>query len=302
MISIAIWGEHAARFVARHRCARVAGVFARSLHLEARGDFLCLGEASIGHGPLNAVLEAGHWALVAKSLPPQGTGARISDGAVRIGPIVIGTAAARSWRPPPWPSIASCDGLVAAVEGLERLTRDRAPADGLARIVLGSGGEPASVLAGIARPRVARLRHWLSARLARPLRRSAPVDLVGLGPGLTPSGDDLLCGAMVALRAVGQPGAARDLHAAIDRSAPAATTALCRAFLRAAAEGHGSEALHAALAALIENRISARHLEALARIGHTSGWDTLAGALLVLQALSSIAGHPCPLAQHMVFL
>jgi hypothetical protein len=123
-------------------------------------------------------------------------------------------------------------------------------------------------------------------RLSRSLHEQAPVDLLGLGPGLTPSGDDLLCGALVALHAIRKVDASRDLAAAIGRAAPSATSPLSRAFLQAAAEGHGYEALHTMILALLENRIFACDLKALSRIGHTSGWDALAGAAIVLQAFS----------------
>ena len=57
---------HAERFVERHASAVLAAVFARSLHLEADGDFLCIGDASIGKGPLNAD----------RQTPPAGRGSR----------------------------------------------------------------------------------------------------------------------------------------------------------------------------------------------------------------------------------
>jgi len=74
------------------------------------------------------------------------------------------------------------------------------------------------------------------------------------------------------------------------KAGPSATSALSLAFLRAAAEGLGYEALHTAIMALLENRPFARDLGALARIGHTSGWDAIAGAALVLRSVSS-ASH-----------
>ena len=83
----------------------------------------------------------------------------------------------------------------------------------------------------------------------------------------------------------------KDLDAAIAMVASSATSKLSRAFLRAAAEGCGYEALHTMIIALLENRPCARDLEALARIGHTSGWDALAGAAIVLQAFSTY-GEP----------
>ena len=37
------WGPQARRFATRHCVGRIAAVFERSLHIEANGDFLCLG-------------------------------------------------------------------------------------------------------------------------------------------------------------------------------------------------------------------------------------------------------------------
>ena len=101
--------------------------------------------------------------------------------------------------------------------------------------------------------------------------------LIGLGPGLTPSGDDFVGGAMIALRAFGR-------HALADRIAgwalPLArerTSRISRAHLECAAQGEGHEALHDLLCSFDK-----KHLERLARIGHSSGTDAAAGALLAL--------------------
>lgn len=53
-------------------------------------------------------------------------------------------------------------------------------------------------------PRLTDLRHALHTDDASEVRRTARA-LVGLGPGLTPSGDDILCGALLASRAWGGP-------------------------------------------------------------------------------------------------
>jgi hypothetical protein len=109
--------------------------------------------------------------------------------------------------------------------------------------------------------------------------------LLGLGPGLTPSGDDLLCGALVALHAIGRVDAAEDLYAAIVSTSSAATSLLSWASLEAAAGGQVGEPLHALVVGLLENRRIDRELVDLSRVGHTSGWDALAGATMVLQAI-----------------
>jgi hypothetical protein len=63
-------------------------------------------------------------------------------------------------------------------------------------------------------------------------------------------------------------------------------------FCKPPPRGPRYEALHTMIIALLENRPFTRDLEVLGRIGHTSGWDALAGAVVVLQAFSAIAERP----------
>ena len=121
-----------------------------------------------------------------------------------------------------------------------------------------------------------------------------PVDLLGLGPGLTPSGDDLLCGMLVALHAVGQAGMAPELYAALPRrrrrrrrrSPPRSCAPRPRGW---AARPCTRPSLRSSRD---RPRLVADRVEALGRIGHTSGWDALAGAMLVLQAFGTTEGSP----------
>jgi len=290
--SISILGLHAQRFVERHASARVVAVFSRSLHLESDGDFICIGDPSIGRGPLNAELDEADWTRLAAPLPPIGTSVSIAHGVVRIGRLALDTTGAQLWGPAPWPSAARRKGVLQALQRVQHVAGEQAPVDGTARTVLGLASEQHSAFERVARPRVERLRAWVTARPSA-AAGAPPVDLLGLGPGLTPSGDDLLCGMLVALHAVGETDMAYALYAEIAHAAPAATSPLSAAFLRAAAEGLGCEALHAAIAAILEGQIEALagRIEALGRIGHTSGWDALAGALLVLQAFGTTDGH-----------
>ena len=301
MTFISIWGAHAERFVGRHAAARVAAVFSRSLHLESDGDFICIGDPSIGRGPLNAVLGSAGWMRLAAALPPVGTSTSIAQGVLRIDSVALDTTHAERWRPAPWPSTAKRKGVLQALRRLQCLASEQVPADGIARTVLGLAGEQHSAFERVARPRVERLRAWVTARPSASAG-APPVDLLGLGPGLTPSGDDLLCGVLVALHAVDQTDMARALYAEIAKAAPSATSPLSAAFLRAAAEGLGCEALHAAIAAVLEGQSEALagRVEALGRVGHTSGWDALAGALLVLQAFGTTDGHSAGVARVLI--
>jgi hypothetical protein len=110
--------------------------------------------------------------------------------------------------------------------------------------------------------------------------------LLGLGEGLTPAGDDWLGGALIALHALGGAGPATALGTALLRQAPARTSVISAAHLRCAATGEGAAALHDVLAALwaLDRAALAESLGRLDAIGHTSGWDALAGAAAALSA------------------
>ena len=97
--------------------------------------------------------------------------------------------------------------------------------------------------------------------------------LIGLGPGLTPAGDDFVGGAMIALRASGDARLADRVAAWALPLAATNTSRISRAHLECAAQGEGHEYLHAFLSApTMEN------LDRLASVGHTSGLDAAAGA------------------------
>jgi hypothetical protein len=130
-------------------------------------------------------------------------------------------------------------------------------------------------------PAAEALRDWI-ARGAHGRAPSAIEPLIGLGPGLTPAGDDLVGGALVALRATRRHACAARVAAwAMRRSRR--TNRISRAHLACAAAGEGGAALHAFINAVLAGKRSlARELAALDAIGHTSGWDAAAGALLVL--------------------
>lgn len=110
--------------------------------------------------------------------------------------------------------------------------------------------------------------------------------LVGLGPGLTPAGDDVLCGSLVALYATGSSAGAR-LAAAVRRTRPFdRTTAVSAGLLAHATNGLGVPQLAALLTALGSPAGDAGAVRAASRelrtVGHTSGTAFLLGALLAL--------------------
>jgi hypothetical protein len=118
--------------------------------------------------------------------------------------------------------------------------------------------------------------------------------LIGRGPGLTPSGDDLLVGFLAGLRVAA--GSRSERLAFLDWlgktviEAVAATNEISRAFLRHAAAGSVAEPL-----ALLARRIGEaatpdeveRAIARALRFGHTSGADATLGLLLGLAAWNS---------------
>ncbi|MBT3351271.1 MAG: DUF2877 domain-containing protein [Nitrospinaceae bacterium] len=124
----------------------------------------------------------------------------------------------------------------------------------------------------------------LRIEISSPGQRAA--GLIGLGPGLTPSGDDFIGGAMVALRMLGR-GVIADRLAEWALPLAAGTSRISRAHLAEAARGAGAGALHEMIEAVsrsVEGDISSS-LGAINAIGHTSGWDALAGAVMALEAV-----------------
>jgi hypothetical protein len=123
--------------------------------------------------------------------------------------------------------------------------------------------------------------------------------LLGIGPGLTPSGDDVLAGFLAGAAAFGLEVAA--LREAIAVLAPAGTTALSAALLWHAARGECIDEVAAVAAVLTSHRRIApeqagRSVGRLRSVGHTSGAAlalglvTAAESALHVQAVQAKAG------------
>ena len=108
--------------------------------------------------------------------------------------------------------------------------------------------------------------------------------LVGLGPGLTPSGDDLLAGLLVATDRV-RGGIPTAVRRACIRAVERRTTDVAVARVRHAARGAIEEVQERVLASLLGANDAGLvpAVERAARWGHTSGVDTLVGLFLGLR-------------------
>jgi hypothetical protein len=220
----------------------VCAVFRRSFYLRCPGErYACVGDASLGRGPLNALID---------ELQMPALGARVA----------IAIDQASIWKPPA-SSSPDLDAIVLAA-------RPHLPAEGLGCLVGGSH----NALSVHAQPALEALERWLRGNALE----AEAQGLIGLGPGLTPSGDDYLGGMLIALHALGRGAQARGLWRWLQPRL-SRTSAISGAHLEAAAAGEGHEALHLALQ-------DASCVKDLHNVGHCSGWDALAGAVAVLRA------------------
>lgn len=228
----------------------VCAVFRRSFYLEFRGGrYACVGDASLGRGPLNA--------LVAQFEAPP-LGARVS------------VEVREAWAPPRMNGNARPD-----LGALRAILDGHVPAEGLGCTILGVDN-PLSVHA---QPALEAIERWLAGHALA----NEAAQLIGLGPGLTPSGDDYLGGVLIGLRWLGRAPQAESLWRWLEPRLPGATSAISAAHLAAAAQGEGHEALHQVLSDLSAWQVPDL-LPGLARldaVGHTSGWDALAGVVAV---------------------
>jgi len=291
-------------------------VFARSAHLRAPDVFLTLGSPELPKHPFSILT------------PHFPAGLRVGDGFslrerglwLDAGPIVD-LCGLRRYRPAQ--NIARLAGPAALARTIEaaretaRAACDRGglfpPAPGAApgrpaaspAWTCGPNGprapqaaqspdrpkDPEELLRGRAGRLAARLGVAASARDWDGFELTAR-DLAGLGPGLTPSGDDFLAGMLAALRFYGLSGGERVPQAVLDHLAGSAarrTSAFSGFLLRGAAQGLVAEPVCRWLCAVCagKTRLAAQATLRVLDMGSSSGADTLAGLIAGLTARSA---------------
>lgn len=188
-----------------------------------------------------------------------GAAALVGDGEVRCGPTVV--RAVRTWRPRPvFP--------VPPLRAAGPLPWVRAWAAAHAR----------------SRPHLSDRAARVTKAALRGERAVASVlvnTLLGEGPGLTPAGDDALCGVLLGLGAYGSDATqrARALLWSVTRPQLELTTGISAALLSAAAVGHAVPQVVELVEAVTreDDAAATRHLPRVLAIGHTSGRDLVAG-------------------------
>lgn len=238
------------------RTAMVRAAFPAAVYLDTGRGVLAVVARDGLRLPISVVLAATSGSGPFAGVTP-GDPATVGDGRVCSGGLTV--AVGRWWTPRRPPALVRPEHLAARAARLARILRAR-------RRVL---SEP---LAG----RLARLGRALRAR--RHVGQQ-PAALVGLGEGLTPAGDDVLAGVLLALRHLGRPACADSLWESIAECVPRRTTALSATLLASAAQGDAIPQVVDLLAALAGHRPLEPAIDRLLAVGSTSGSDIAHGLL-----------------------
>jgi hypothetical protein len=215
-------------------------------------------------------------------------------GVSQLSAVPLESASARAAIPcrelDPLPGPVSRASLVLDLACVSLPARTRA-------LLSGRGGEPGSVEERVFRWAHARLRSLVATLLSGDVRVAAyrpdAAAITGLGPGLTPTGDDLLVGLAAMTRRLAGGGLV-EVRAAVAFSSVLAglpaeeTTPAAHLLLRNASRGLFPSVLASAVEMIGNPHADAESLrtltERLAATGAHSGADLLAGALAIAQA------------------
>jgi hypothetical protein len=228
-----------------------------SVSTDRGGDVVAVLTSDAARLPLGCVLFRGSNGRPLVALPP-GAPAEVGGGRIVVGDLAVSAAA--WWDPRPrLPS--SRPALLP--EGVRQL-RNALYGEGVPHSAFTLPGLPTGPGGPLAALRGAVRRADLEAALRTAGR------LVGLGPGLTPAGDDVMAGTVAGLVLLGHPAAQR-FAAGVYALAGGRTTELSRALLRHAACGRVSAEYAAVLHGLVGERPLGRAIEGLLATGSTSG-------------------------------
>jgi hypothetical protein len=222
----------------------VVAWFSRACYVRGPGGVVALVGPGVNDGPIHLLMDES-----VPQVPPRSP-ARLSTEELEVGPHRVCLAEVVVWRG----SLPEPDAVAAVAPVLAEVA-----------------GEAA---AGSLLPQAA-------AAEARALLERDDLDgvarvLGGLGPGLTPSGDDVLGGVLFALRAARGPAEEPRLAEAVDA---VATNDISRAFLQWAARGQALSPAHDLVGAVVagDRGSAGASARALAAVGESSGADFALG-------------------------
>ena len=276
-------GPVAARTVSQNTMGNVVAVFEKCFYVKLDGAFICIGNSDFSDGPLNVVSSAPAQSSWSASGVQLGDRVYILNKCLHIGSRAsFRLSEAETWVPEPIdPSWTSASTL----KSIKDFYSVFSPSEGLMPLAIDASGTPDRFLAQAETP-IAAVKDWLqkSFKAAASFTKEAPVEkLLGLGPGLTPSGDDFIGSMLITLHSMDLNETQTVLAKGVLEHAPTCTNPISAQHLCAATEGLGSIRLHHLFKALHAGQDQAQALKDLTSIGHTSGWDALAGVYTTLK-------------------
>ncbi len=256
-------------------------VFARSFYAaDRRSRLVCFVRDDLEPGPLNLLCSG--WPDNPGELLPVKTAWTVYDGFLSSPRLEIFLGGRRPWSPSPYPA-PKPDQVRSGLAALLNVAKGRCPVDSVAALLLAPSfsrnGVRGAILSATEKG-VSELAAWLAGNEPG----ADPCSLLGLGGGLTPSGDDVLGGALLGLHALGLAGKAESLVELIGNAARTRTNRISQAHLGAASGGLGAAPLHDCLAAVLTGGKGLdKVIPRLNGVGHTSGWDAILGITVAIQ-------------------
>ncbi|MEC8621912.1 MAG: DUF2877 domain-containing protein [Pseudomonadota bacterium] len=257
-LEASIAGAVAARILSRSSHARITHVFDKSFYAEVGDQLICVLAEDFLNGPIN---------ICVNEIPRN-----LDEGTC----IEISSTKAEIWEPIKFGPI-NADRLFENLP--ETYRKDLIEAKSLLPKSLSS-----PLFKTIAQPALIDLCLFLRDKKTAP--GPAIKSLLGLGPGLTPSGDDFLIGMMLVLHTVGEKDLFLKLAKIVRDLAPPQTSSISNAHLSAMTDSaQANRLLHELLFALQEKKSIKQALIRAENFGHSSGKDAIAGIITALFAL-----------------
>ncbi len=281
---------------------RILAVFEHSCYAGSGPNLLfCLGLPAIGKGPLNLLLGLSPGTTFDQLGFRKGDSISVENGFVRLGPQRILLKGAEVWTPPPARSwTAPIDALRSRLDSLASVAVFHPEPLGLGLLAAfvhqPPGQKSIDTLPPLANLLFPFARQLLGGILSEnlDLMEAGARGLIGAGPGLTPSGDDFLGAFFAAIRAMGpsvyRPEFLGQACSRICRLAAGRTPMISESLLRCALEGAVSDSLHDLISLVLSGDRSQSQdsfdsvMRKVAKRGHSSGWDALAGMAWGLKA------------------
>ncbi len=291
-------GDVAFDALRRHESKAIHGsvhsVFRRCAYLQFDQSIFCLAESELGAGPINILFDAPGVSLL-NSLSP-GQNVVMSSVSLILSADQIYSMRFADVHESKISAYRVTDEHVTEINLM--LRELQLPSDGIAQLLqTRTNLAHASIVLKFVAPAINEFLIDLKTQLKRInvvphssswSNNASWFRLVGAGPGLTPSGDDFLCGAFHALYLTGYARIASDLWCQMVGHCRNATTDIAFALLQQSANGRQSERV-----SLLTSELFGEHMncpnrvgQQLSSVGASSGWDWFTGFVMCLNTIS----------------